>query len=262
MDPPRPRSPSISAPRRVFTAPAPPSVPVAGPSSQSADGLVDTLYDHPNVKIVAFTAGGRSFSVGPRAAAGSEIEPGSLSWSSQLERTIAVGPFQIYRAPGSVAFLSCGTALQPILPKSQMWCVDEESSKFVLQIRRPQYWRIEVPVEEEEDVRRAQQLREVFDAILQLEKTECPFQRSFTVELPEQPQTPVHRRPWTPLRRSSASLPLTPATPVEIARLHMDIPRPSTFLQPAASIDMYERPWTRWESEEGMDCASKEPGTR
>ena len=137
------------------------------------------------------------------------------------------GSFKIYRAPGSVAFLSCGSALQPILPKSQAWCVDVESSKFVLQIRRPQYWRIEVPVKEEEEVRLALQLREVFDAILLFEKTPCPFQRPFTVELPELPKTPVKKRPWTPARRSSASLPLTPVTPVEIARLHHGTPRGS-----------------------------------
>ena len=87
MDSPRPRSSGFAAPRRVFTAPVPPSAPQSAPSSQSAGGLVDTLYDHPNVKIVSFTAGARSLTVGPR----NDIEPGSLSWSSQLERTIAVG---------------------------------------------------------------------------------------------------------------------------------------------------------------------------
>ncbi|KAK4240736.1 inheritance of peroxisomes protein 1-domain-containing protein [Achaetomium macrosporum] len=223
----RPRSSTFATPRRVFTAPVRPSTPQPAASPQSAGSLVDTLYDHPNVKIVSFTAGSPSLSVGPRAAAQSDIEPGSLPWSTQLERTIAVGPFRIYRAPGSVAFLNCGSALQPILPKSQAWCVDEESSKFVLQIRRPQYWRIEVPVEEQEDVRRAQQLREVFDMILQFEKTECPFKRSFTVEIPKRPETPVKKRPWTPLRRSSTSFPLTPVTPVEIARLHEGTPRGS-----------------------------------
>lgn len=129
---------------------------------------------------------------------------------------VTIGPFRIYRAPGSVAFLSCGSALQPILPKSQVWCVDEESSKFILQIRRPQYWRIELPIGDDEEVRWAQQLREVFDAILQFEKTECPFNRPFTVELPDRPET--RYRPWT-ARRSSASLPLASITP-EIARLH------------------------------------------
>ncbi|KAL1844078.1 hypothetical protein VTJ49DRAFT_4930 [Mycothermus thermophilus] len=224
MDSPRPHTAGSTGPRRVFTTPIHSSAPQPTASQQSTDGLVDTLYDHPNVKIVAFTAGARPFPIGPRAA---EVEPGSLPWSSPLERTIAVGPFRIYRAPGSVAFLSCGSALQPILPKSQVWCVDEESSKFVLQIRRPQYWRIELPVVEEQEVRLAQHLRQVFDAILLFEKTECPFQRPFTVELPERPQTPVKRRPWTPARRSSASLPLTPATPVEIARLHEGTPRGS-----------------------------------
>ncbi|EAQ92154.1 hypothetical protein CHGG_00389 [Chaetomium globosum CBS 148.51] len=142
MESARPRSSGFVAPRRVFTAPAPPSAPQPAVPPQSSGELVDTLYDHPNVKIIAFTAG----------RAGPDIEPGSLPWSSQLERTLAVGPFRIYRAPGSVAFLSCGSALQPILPKSQVWCVDEESSKFILQIRRPQYWRIEVPIGDDEEI--------------------------------------------------------------------------------------------------------------
>jgi len=128
------------------------------------------------------------------------------------------GPFRIYRAPGSVAFLSCGSALQPILPKSQAWCVDESSSKFVLQIRRPQYWRIEIPVGSTEDAQRAQLLREVFDQILQFEKTECPFKRTFTVDLPEPPSTPIKKRPWTPVKKPSVSLPPTPVTPGDITR--------------------------------------------
>lgn len=127
------------------------------------------------------------------------------------------GPFRIYRAPGSVAFLSCGTALQPILRKSQVWCVDEESSKFILQIRRPQFWRIEVPVENPEDQQRAEQLREIFDKILQFEKTECPFKRSFTVELPEA-QTPVTKRPWAPVLGSGGLLPMSPGTLGDLPR--------------------------------------------
>lgn len=83
MEPARPRSSGFVAPRRVFTAPAPPSAPQPAAPPQSSTELVDTLYDHPNVKIVSFTAG----------RPGPDIEPGSLSWSSQLERTIAVGTF-------------------------------------------------------------------------------------------------------------------------------------------------------------------------
>lgn len=242
----------MPAPRRAFTAPIQTSVQQYGSSSKSAGGSVDTLYDHPSVKIVSFTAGPRP-TFGPRTGvAAPEIEPGSLAWSSQLERTIAVGvcsqlwqernmcaycsltgPFRIYRAPGSVAFLSCGSALQPILPKSQVWCVDEASSKFVLQIRRPQYWRIEIPVAEPDNARRALLLREVFDKILQFEKTECPFKRSFTVELPEPPSTPVKKRPWTPVQRNGPSLPLTPVTPGEMPRI---LKRAATQL-PSATPD-------------------------
>lgn len=187
------------------------------PTTTSANGeAVETLYSHPAAKILSFTAGARNLdnigSSHSRSAARSrrsltttaedEIAPGTLPWSSQFDRTIAVGALSIYRAPGSVAFLSCGSALQPILPKSQCWCIDEESSKFILQIRRPQYWRIEVPVGDGgENDERARRLREVLDHILQFEKTPCPFKRDFTVELPEQPSTPLKKKPWTPVKR-------------------------------------------------------------
>ncbi|EJT75250.1 hypothetical protein GGTG_05187 [Gaeumannomyces tritici R3-111a-1] len=224
MDYARPPGSALATPRRVVTTPLPlqsaslsqspsPAAPAATPS-----GGIETLYSHPSVKIIAFSAGPRTlFAVG---ASGrglvtpvDDIEPGTLPWSSQLERTIAVGPFRIYRAPGSVAFLNCGTALQPILPKSQCWCIDEISSKFVLQIRRPQYWRIEIPIG---DAEQAQALRDVFDKVLQFEKTPCPFQRAFHVELPEPSQAPVKKRPWAPTRRTSLHLPPTPISPEDL----------------------------------------------
>ncbi|KAB5533580.1 inheritance of peroxisomes protein 1-domain-containing protein [Coniochaeta sp. 2T2.1] len=212
---------AFPGPRRVFTAPTY-SGPSAEQTSTSKDGAVETLYSHPSVKVVSFSAGPRPvFGHGKGIAPPPEIEPGSLPWSSQLERTIAAGQFRIYRAPGSVAFLSCGSALQPILPKSQCWCVDELSSKYVLQIRRPQYWRIEVPAGSQDEIRRALELRDVLGQVLQFEKTECPFIRGFTVELPERPQTPVKKRPWTPISRRSSTtvLPPTPVTP-DIAPIH------------------------------------------
>lgn len=224
MDYARPPGSAIANPRRVVTTPLPlqsasssqsssPAAPAATPS-----GGIETLYSHPSVKIIAFSAGPRTlFAVGASGrglvAPVDDIEPGTLPWSSQLERTIAVGPFRIYRAPGSVAFLNCGTALQPILPKSQCWCIDEISSKFVLQIRRPQYWRIEIPIG---DAEQAQALRDVFDKVLQFEKTPCPFQRAFHVELPEPSQTPVKKRPWAPVRRTSLHLPPTPISPEDL----------------------------------------------
>jgi hypothetical protein len=113
---------------------------------------------------------------------------------------ITSGPLRIYRAPGSVAFLNCSNALQPILPKSQCWEV-EVLGIFVLQIRRPQYWRIELPNKTTEERVRAEELKEVLGKVLMFEKTPCPFRRSFTVDLPEAPKTPVKKRPWRPVQR-------------------------------------------------------------
>ncbi|OTA99325.1 hypothetical protein M426DRAFT_27624 [Hypoxylon sp. CI-4A] len=188
-------------PRRVSTAPVDSSSPPPGPglsttSASRTEELVETLYSHPSVKIIAFTSNQRS-SFEPRPSSSDADQPGTLPASSRLERTIAVGPFRIYRAPGSVAFLSCGSALQPILPKSQCWALDEDNSRFVLQIRRPQYWRIELPVSESEDKERALVLRDVLDKVSLFEKTQCPFQRNFTVELPDQPLSPK-KKAWTP----------------------------------------------------------------
>lgn len=202
----------LLSPRRVATEPLPLQPPrrslsvssasssrstvPSGSSLKTLDESIETLFDHPSVKIIAFTSSQRSSSFGaPDFFA--EPKPGSLPASSKLERTLAVGPFRIYRAPGSVAFLSCGSALQPILPKSQCWCIDETNSRFILQIRRPQYWRIELPLSAPQDGDRASSLRDVFGSILLFEKTECPFMRDFTVALPERPQTPVKKIPWT-----------------------------------------------------------------
>ncbi|KAK6080043.1 hypothetical protein SCUP234_05399 [Seiridium cupressi] len=217
MEAPSSMSIRLPRPRRVATEPPPfqplqRSLSVSSTSSRPGtlgasrlpDESIETLYNHPSVKIIAFTSSQRTLGGSDFLA---EPKPGSLSPYSQLERTIAVGPFRIYRAPGSVAFLSCGSALQPILPKSQCWCIDEADSRFVLQIRRPQYWRIEVPLSDPEDVHRALILREVFDSILLFEKTECPFERSFTVALPERPQTPVKKKPWTPVGKNLISSP-------------------------------------------------------
>ncbi|KAI1117830.1 inheritance of peroxisomes protein 1-domain-containing protein [Nemania sp. NC0429] len=202
MDSPRlaAAQPGIVQSRRVLTAPVPASAPLQRTKSASSQAdssgseeVVETLYSHPSVRIIAFTSGRQGFI----SSSGHDAPPGSLPPSSQLERTIAAGAFRIYRAPGSVAFLSCGSALQPILRRSQCWCIDEDNSRFVLQIRRPQYWRIEMPVTDPHDIFRAAVLRDVFDKILLFEKTECPFQRSFTVELPDPPETPVKKKAWT-----------------------------------------------------------------
>lgn len=124
-----------------------------------------------------------------------------------MESTIAVGPLRIYRAPGSVAFLNCASALRPILPKSQVWCVDGDS-KFVLQVRKPQYWRIEVSNKSDEEKAKVDELKKILDDVLLFEKTPCPFQRDFEVILPEPPSTPVTKRPWKPVQGPRPRTPL------------------------------------------------------
>ncbi|KAJ1324220.1 Inheritance of peroxisomes protein 1 [Microdochium nivale] len=189
----------FSPPRRSATTPLMPrrsstsSVPAKSPLQ---DDVVETLYSHPSVKIVAFTTDQR-VSVGSGSPSTADPRPGTLPPSSSTERTIAIGPFRIYKAPGSVAFLSCGSALQPILPKSQCWRMTEDNSRFVLQIRRPQYWRIELPIEDDDDEAQALLFRNILAETLQFEQTECPFKRNFTVALPERPSTPIRKRAWT-----------------------------------------------------------------
>lgn len=78
-------APRFSAPRRSFTAP----VGFPPPQASSTQGGVETLYNHPNAKIIAFTTTARA--IPPLSDASAEEDQGTLSWSSQLERTIAVG---------------------------------------------------------------------------------------------------------------------------------------------------------------------------
>lgn len=123
---------------------------------------------------------------------------------SRADYVIVKGPLCIYRVPNMVAFLSSGNILRPILAKSQCWCVDG-TAKFVLRISQNQYYRIELPNTREEDVEKAEELKRVLAKVLQYETTPCPFQRSFTVQLPDAPTTPVRRRPWRPPARLAKS---------------------------------------------------------
>lgn len=65
----------------------------------------------------------------------------------------------------------------------------------MLRIRQDSYYRIELPWDTEEDKGKVEELKVVLDKVLQYEKTACPFQRGFHVDLPELPQTPVRKRP-------------------------------------------------------------------
>lgn len=72
---------------------------------------------------------------------------------------------------------------------------------------------------------RVEELKKVLDQVLRFEKTPCPFQRDFIVELPEPPKTPIKKRPWKPVERSKDDPPLFPGP----ASPHISTPRtPST----------------------------------
>ena len=189
--------------RRSFSLPVTRNTP-------NTDPQLEILFTLDSARIVAFTTalGSSSRPGSSSGISADDEEVGKLSWVSSFESTIAVGPLRIYRAPGSVAFLNCANALRPILPKSQAWCVDGDS-KFVLQIRRPQYWRIEVANKTDEERAKVDLLKRVLGEVLLFEKTPCPFQRDFVVELPEAPATPVTKRPWKPVQGPSPR-PVTP----------------------------------------------------
>lgn len=124
--------------------------------------------------------------------------------------TEVTGTLRIYRAPESVAFVNCQKALKPILPRSQCWFVsDDGSSKFVMQVRKLQeYWRIEMRNTSSEEINQVEGFKKILAQVLLYEKTPCPFQRTFSVDLPIALRVPFTRIPWRPVQRSSSRIPL------------------------------------------------------
>ncbi|KAF1988809.1 hypothetical protein K402DRAFT_373138 [Aulographum hederae CBS 113979] len=186
--------------RRSFTLPiqanySPKSPP--GSSSATPDS-VESLFSTALAKVVSFSSSTTSSRPSSSSGRGT-VDPdkdliGTLPWASATERTIAAGPLRIYRVPSSgVSFLHSGALLHPILPRSQCWCVDG-ISKFVLRIREGSFYRIELPANNSEEEAKVEEFKTVLEKVLLYEKTACPFKRGFTVELPEQPQSPIRKR--------------------------------------------------------------------
>ena len=171
---------------RSFTVP--PKLTVStrntpNPEIGAADGI-ETLYVHPSASIIKFNTGASR----PSSSSGSPLvrhgdNSGTLPWSYPTESTVAVGPMEIYRVPGSVSFLHSGALLHAILPRSQCWCVDGVS-KFAFRVLPETYYRIELPGETAEDLELVEALKLTFKKVLFYERTACPFARGFTVDLP------------------------------------------------------------------------------
>ncbi|KAH9841299.1 Inheritance of peroxisomes protein 1 [Teratosphaeria destructans] len=178
-----------TAVNRSFTVPAKMATTSPnGPTAEigAAQGI-ETLYVHPSANVIKFTTSGpwsRSRSSGDRPSSSSG--GGTLPWASLTERTMAAGPLEIYRVPGTVSFLHSGALLHAILPRSQCWCVDGVS-KFALRVLQDTYYRIELPGETPEDLAKVEEFKVTLAKVLFYERTPCPFARTFTVDLPEQP---------------------------------------------------------------------------
>lgn len=93
----------------------------------------------------------------------------------------------------NVSFLNSGNLLHTIFPRSQCWCVDNQSV-FVLRIRQDSYYRMELPYDTEEDKEKTSQFKSVLGQVLQYEKTQCPFTRGFEAEEIERPRTPPRKQ--------------------------------------------------------------------
>ncbi|KAF1737043.1 hypothetical protein CRV24_002658 [Beauveria bassiana] len=196
--------------RRVATAPTilPPPTKTQH-SGEKVKEEIGSLYSHANAKVISLVAlSDQTYSLD--SSKRDTVGP----WQSHFERTIALGSLRLYRAPGSVAFLSCGSALQPMLPKSQCWCMEDDGSKFILQIRPPSYWRIEIASPDSP----CHSLRDCLASILLLDKTPCPFKKSVPILLPPRPLSRplfVQKwRPWKSLRSYSSELTLAKSSTV------------------------------------------------
>lgn len=170
-------------------------------ASASPDASEHLIFSHPSVRIVQFTP--PSTSLQPTS---SPISPDldypvdaieTLPWKSRMEMPVASGSLKIEKVAGSAAFLKSGSVVHPMLKNSQCWCVDGNSI-FVLRVRRLKYYRIELPNETPEDQQLVEELKSTLPKILRYEVTPCPFQRGFTVELPEEAKTPRRKKAWRP----------------------------------------------------------------
>ncbi|KAK3068928.1 hypothetical protein LTR53_013127 [Teratosphaeriaceae sp. CCFEE 6253] len=187
MNPSHPETPRRAALNRSFTVPAKLTT-TSHPTNPSveigASKDVETLYTHSSASIIKFSTPPSSRpSSSSSARSPSTTTSGTLPWTSRTERTLASGPLEIYRVPGSVSFLHSGALLHAILPRSQCWCVDGVS-KFTMRVLPETYYRIELPAKTPEDLVKVEELKVVLAKVLFYERTACPFNRGIEESRP------------------------------------------------------------------------------
>ena len=203
--------PPLQGFRRSFTAPHRQLSFHERAGLSNADADSDTLFTHPSVKIISFSPPPESIvskSGETHTDADYPIDTvETLPWRSRTEDLVASGRMIIEKVRGSVWFLKCGSQfIYSILRNSQCWCVDAES-RFVLRKGRLQYYRLELPSSTEEEKAKIEELKVAFSKVLKFERTPCPFQRGFHVDLPDDAITPRRKGKWT---KKEGSLPATP----------------------------------------------------
>ncbi|KXT11404.1 hypothetical protein AC579_216 [Pseudocercospora musae] len=176
---------------RSFTNPTASRASSTGAAIGETEG-VETLFVHPNTKVIRFTSSSRPGSSAGTPSPGGKGQ-GTLPWATNTEKTMAAGPLEIYRVPGSVSFLHSGALLHTIMPRSNCWCVDGVS-KFAMRVLPDTYYRIELPGDAPEDLEKVEELKVTFAKVLFYERTACPFARTFSVDLPEEQEIKPKKR--------------------------------------------------------------------
>lgn len=78
--------------------------------------------------------------------------------------------------------------------------MEDDGSQFILQIRPPSYWRIELAAPYLSDDGSSSTLRSCLSSVLLLDKTPCPFKESVPISLRPEPLSIGKRQPGKPLR--------------------------------------------------------------
>lgn len=224
--------PALYGPRRSFTAPHRRLSHHEKAGLDDSDASAEVLYSHPTTRIIKFTPSTTGIPLSSKPLSVDTDYPVDaievLPWAASTELLLATGSLKIEKVRGSTNFLKCKDVNQPILRNSQCWLVDGKS-KFVLRVGKLQYYRIELPANSTEDMRKVEDFKEALRKILRFEVTPCPFKRGFHVELADSALTPRRKGQWKRREGSSLpSLPLNATTPPLRHKTRMWQPRNSS----------------------------------
>ncbi|KIV96409.1 hypothetical protein PV10_00281 [Exophiala mesophila] len=206
--------PPLQGYRRSFTTPARPLSFHEKAGLQNADAGTDILYSHPSARIILFSPPTDSLPTTTKDTLPDADYPVDavevLPWRSRTETLLSNCAIVIEKVRGSTWFLKSADqkVIQTIMRNSQCWCVDGES-KFVLRTGKLRYYRIELPLETDQDRDRVRDLKLALPKVLRFEITPCPFKRAFHVDLPEDAITPRRKGTW---KRRAPPEPTTPNT--------------------------------------------------